>query len=187
MSDAPEEPRGHARSHSRQYQPRPLVAGILLALFVATVALAMSHVRAVPVGGTSNGSSTSTTSPTRTTTPRPKNLVVVQVANGTSRRGIAHTATYQLQRVGWNVQAPANGPTAARTVIYFENSYHPSALQIAHDLGVSNTTIQPWATGASAFAVIHPIAGRLTPRSTWAMASAPYLRAKSMSSAISTP
>jgi len=115
MSDEFDEPRAGARSRkgqSKMYQPKPLVAGILLVVFVATLALAMAHVQPVAVGGGSGAnSSTTSTSRSHPTTIPPKASVRVQVANGTSVNGLAHTVTTKLQLSGWDVLAPLTGPT----------------------------------------------------------------------------
>jgi hypothetical protein len=172
MSDddgAPEEaPRG--RAHRAQYQPKPLVAVLLLVLFVAVVAGVMANVKAVPIGGGSSGASTSTTSPSHaTTTTLPRSQVKVQVANGTSVSGLARTYTDQLQVLNWDVLAPINGPKVAATVIFYRPGFQWAAQQIATSLHVPASAVQPWtatsavphvAQGVDVAVILGPDVGR---------------------------
>ena len=163
MSEESGETRGRSRSRRRQstlYQPKPLVAGILLVLFVATIALVMANVAPVAVGGGSGGALTTvTTAPVRSTTIPPKSQVRVQVANGTSVTGLAHRVTAKLQLAAWDVLPPLTGPATPTTEIYYLPGFKPSALQIAHELSIAASALTPWAAGASNLTRISPAAG----------------------------
>jgi hypothetical protein len=160
--DAPEgagapRPRGRqGGAHLSPYQPKPWVAGVLLVLFVVTIALVMANVKAVPIGGTSVGGSHTTTShPGATTTTLPRSRVTVQVANGTSVHGLAATYTNQLLLAGWNVLAAINGPATPATKVFFKPGFGYAATEIAQEIKVPHSAVTSLAQGAAVISQIH--------------------------------
>jgi hypothetical protein len=136
------------------------VAGVLLVLFVLTVALVMANVKAVPIGGAATGGGhTTTTHHGSTTTTLPRSRVYVQVANGTSVHGLARTYTNQLQLAGWNVLQPINGPATSATRIFFKPGFGWAATEIATEIKVSQSAVTSWAAGAGVIAHISYAAG----------------------------
>ena len=130
---------GHASgSH---YQPPLAVVLIIVLLFVGGTFL---MVRAV---SPASSSSTTTTATTSTTTPAStrviKSRVRVQVANGTNVTALAATYTQRLMTQDWDTLPPANGPSEAKTVIYYRAGQVAAARDIATELGVSQSSLHP--------------------------------------------
>jgi hypothetical protein len=73
----------------------------------------------------------------------PKSRVRVQVANGTLTTGLARTYTQQLTTYGWDTLPELNGPRVAATTIYFNPGFIWAARQIAGEIKVSGSAIQP--------------------------------------------
>jgi hypothetical protein len=70
--------------------------------------------------------------------------VKVQVANGTQEANTAAHFSQILQQQGWNVQAPTNSTApAATTTVYYAVFWPSSAHEIATELGVPATSVQP--------------------------------------------
>jgi hypothetical protein len=66
------------------------------------------------------------------------------VTNGTQEPNAAAHFTQQLQLQGWNVAAPKNTTSAASTTtIYFAPSRQQAAAEVASELGVPMTAVQP--------------------------------------------
>jgi hypothetical protein len=118
---------------------------------VLVVALAVAGYVGSVVGPhfKSNAASTSATTTTSaphssTTTTTPHANVKVLVANGTQEPNTAAHFSQILQQQGWNVQAPTNSTTPATTTTVYYAVYWPeSAKQIATELGVPATSVQP--------------------------------------------
>ncbi|HXA31474.1 MAG TPA: LytR C-terminal domain-containing protein [Acidimicrobiales bacterium] len=95
----------------------------------------------------SAGSATTTTSAhssSTTTTTIPHASVKVLVANGTQKSNTAAHFTQILQQQGWNTQAPTNSTApAATTTVYYAVFWQQSAMEIATELGVPTTAVQP--------------------------------------------
>jgi hypothetical protein len=61
--------------------------------------------------------------------------VLVQVANGTKKLGLARFETQQLAAQGWNMLPGINGPRVGHTAIYYKAGYAESAAAIQKFLG----------------------------------------------------
>lgn len=127
------------------YQPSSALAVALLVLFMASVALVLHSVNSLPVGGTPNstGHHPTTTSTSTSTTTIPRSQVLVQVANGTTKTGLARTFTTQLQPHGWDVLPPINGASASTTVVYYKPGFQWAANSIATSLNVAHSAVTP--------------------------------------------
>src|ERR1700722_12565258 len=87
---------------------------------------------------------TSTHPSSTTTTAVPHASVKVLVANGTQEANTAAHFSQILQQQGWNVQAPTNSTAPATTTsVYYAAFWQQSATQIASELGVPATAVQP--------------------------------------------
>jgi len=122
---------------------------------VLVVALAVAGYVGSVVGPhfKSNAASTSSTTTTSgqqsstTTTTTPHASVKVLVANGTQESNTAAHFTQILQQQGWNTQTPTNSTApAATTTVYYAVFWQQSATQIATELGVPATAVQPLTT-----------------------------------------
>ena len=96
---------------------------------------------------TASSSSTTTTSAQQastTTTTIPHASVKVLVANGTQESNTAAHFSQILQQQGWNTQTPTNSTApATTTAVYYAVFWQQSAAQIATELGVPATAVQP--------------------------------------------
>lgn len=94
-------------------------------------------------------SSTTTTSepaPEETTTivaSRPPDEVLVRVANGARRAGVAGAGTETLDAAGYATLSPKNGPTVDDSVVYYRSGYAADAAKVAEVLGLDPTQIEP--------------------------------------------
>ena len=137
--------------HASSYEPAPWGRRIGLA-FLGLVALAVAGYVGSVVGPhfktTSSSGTTTTTAPASTTTSTvPHSTVKVLVANGTSEANAAAHFAQQLQQQGWNVAQPTNTTTpATATTIYYAPSQQQAAEEIATELGVAKTSVQPLST-----------------------------------------
>jgi hypothetical protein len=122
-------------------QPSPVLAVALLVLFVACVALVLHSVNTLPVGGIP---STSIVHPTTTTTSTtiPKSEVIVQVANGTDRSGLARTISDQLVVDGWTPQVPIDGESAPTTVVYYRPGFKWAAKSIGKSITAPTSAVR---------------------------------------------
>lgn len=127
------------------YQPSTALAVVLLVLFMASVALVLHSVNSLPVGGSPNGTGphVTTTSTSTSSTTLPRSQVLVQVANGTTKTGLARTFTTQLQPHGWDVLPPINGVLASTTVVYYKPGFEWAATSIATSLNVARSSVTP--------------------------------------------
>ena len=120
-------------------------AVVVVFLLVAVLLLA----KATHPEATSGSSSVSTTTTTHaggttTTTTIPRSKVTVQVANGSSAAGVATRVTQQLQTQGWNTLPPVNASAQVpASVVYYAVNRKPQALEIATELGLAATAVQP--------------------------------------------
>jgi len=73
----------------------------------------------------------------------PKNKVPVQVANGTGVSGLARTYTQQLEALNWDALPQLNGPKVTATTIYYNPGFLWAAQEIAGEIKVSASAIQP--------------------------------------------
>ena len=89
---------------------------------------------------------TTITEPEQTTTivaARPPDEVLVRVANGARRAGVAGAGTETLQAAGYPTLSPKNGPTIDASVVYYRSGYAADAAKIAEVLGLEPTQIEP--------------------------------------------
>lgn len=116
-------------------------------VLVALVALAAAGYAGSKIGPhfASSDTTTTTTHPHSTTaTTLAHAKVKVQVANGTQEANAAAHFSQILQQQGWNVLAPENATAAATaTTIYYGAFFMQPASDIASQLGVAATTLQP--------------------------------------------
>jgi hypothetical protein len=118
---------------------------------VIVVALAVAGYVGSVVGPHFKSNAASTSAPTTTsaqrsstTTTTPHANVKVLVANGTQEPNTAAHFSQILQQQGWDVQAPTNSTApAATTTVYYGVYWPDSAKQIATELGVPATSVQP--------------------------------------------
>ena len=97
---------------------------------------------------TSSTTSTSLHPRSTTTSTVAHASVKVLVANGTQEPNAAAHFTQLLQQQGWNVGVPKNTTTASTsTMIYYALFQQPVAVQIASELGVATTAVQPFSAG----------------------------------------
>ncbi len=125
------------------YQPPLPVVLIIVLLFVGGTFL---MVRAVSPASSSSTTTTTTLTTTTTTPPSTrviKSRVRVQVANGTNVTALAATYTQRLMTQDWDTLPPANGPSEAKTVIYYRAGQVAAAREIATEIGVSQSSLRP--------------------------------------------
>ena len=138
----------HPHHHSTggsHYQPALGVVLLILILFVGATYLMLRS--------TNSSSSTSATTTTTTldsssgggstSTTLPKNKVPVQVANGTNVSGLARNYTQQLEALNWDALPQVNGPKVTATTIYYNPGFLWAAQEIAGEIKVSPSAIQP--------------------------------------------
>ena len=121
---------------------------VVVVAFLVIFALCLSTTEQAPSGAPDSSSPTTpptTSAPTTTTVPH--STIKVQVANGTSTPGAAGGVTTTLQNQGWNVLPPVNTTTAASTSsIYFASGRKWAAEEIAREVGLAKSVIQPLTT-----------------------------------------
>lgn len=132
----PPAPRG---SH---VQPRPALAVALLVLFLVCVALVLHSVGSLPVGGVPSTSVVHPTTTTTTTSTVPKSEVIVQVANGTTKSGIAKMYSNQLVTDGWSPLVPIDGTTSSGTIVYYKPGFEWAAKSINKSLNVTGSVVK---------------------------------------------
>ncbi len=74
---------------------------------------------------------------------RPPDEVLVRVANGARRAGVAGAGTETLQAAGYPTLSPKNGPTHDTSVVYYTSGYAADAVKVAEVLGLQPTQIEP--------------------------------------------
>jgi hypothetical protein len=143
MSDV-SHPQHGSHNEGSHYQPSLVVVLVILVLFVGATFVMLRNTGATPVSGTTTTTTTvAATGSTTTTSLVPKSKVRVQVANGTTITGLARANTQQLMTFGWDTLPELNGPTTAKTTIYFNPGYQWAARQIAVELKLSISAVQP--------------------------------------------
>lgn len=127
---------------------------MVLALFVAATAIALSQLHTAPTtsAATPSSTGTSTTSPAHpatTTTTHPPSTVPVLVANATGAAGAAAAVTNQLQVGGWNMQPPVNASARVPTShVYYLAGQEQAARSIASALHLPSSAVVPYTTAA---------------------------------------
>jgi hypothetical protein len=102
---------------------------------------------------TAHAASTTTGGSHPTTTTIPRSQVKVQVANGSTTAGVATRITQQLQALGWDTLPPVNASSqVSASVVYYAANRKPQALEIASELKLAATAVQPLTTSV-------PVAG----------------------------
>jgi hypothetical protein len=124
-------------------------AGIVVLLFVVAVVALVSW-SSVKKGSPGAAPVTTTTHPVTTTLP-PTTIaragIKVQVANASSAAGAATRITQTLQTQGWNTLPPVNATSQSpSSFVYYAANRKAFALEIAHELGLATTTVQPLTT-----------------------------------------
>jgi hypothetical protein len=143
MSD-PSYPQHQSKGGGSHYQPALGVVIIILLLFVgATYLMLRSTSPAAPNSATTTTTLASSNEGTSTSTTLPKNKVPVQVANGTAVSGLARTYTQQLEALNWDALPQVNGPKVTATTIYYNPGFLWAAQEIASEIKVSTSAIQP--------------------------------------------
>ena len=81
---------------------------------------------------------------TATTLPvtRPPAEVIVRVANGARRTGVAGAGTEAVVAAGYQTLSPKNGPTTETSIVYYANGYAAEAASVAELLGLDLTSIE---------------------------------------------
>ena len=120
---------------SKQLQPSPaVIGGILMVMLSMSVLLGLTSGN-LKVGGVirhPHHASTTLTTGNDTVT---RSEILVQVANGTKKQGLARFETQQLAAQGWNMLPGINGPRVGHTAIYYKPGYADSAAAIQKFLG----------------------------------------------------
>ncbi|MFZ1061957.1 MAG: LytR C-terminal domain-containing protein [Acidimicrobiales bacterium] len=143
MSDA-SHPHHQASVGGSHYQPALGVVFIILVLFVGATYLMLRSTNSTPSSvGTTTTTTLASTGGGSTSTTLPKNKVPVQVANGTNVSGLARTYTQQLEALNWDALPQVNGPKVTSTVIYYNPGFLWAAQEIASEIKVSTSAIQP--------------------------------------------
>jgi hypothetical protein len=135
----------HQSPGGSHYQPAIGVVLIILILFVGATYLMLRSTNSGPsnVAATTTTTLASSTGGGSTSTTVPKNKVPVQVANGTSVSGLARTYTQQLEALNWDALPQVNGPKVTATTIYYNPGFLWAAQEIAGEIKVSSSAIQP--------------------------------------------
>jgi hypothetical protein len=144
MSDV-SHPQHGSHNEGSHYQPSLVIVLLILVLFVGATFVMLRNSAATPVSGTTTTTTTAsgTSGSSTTTSLVPKAKVRVQVANGTTITGLARTNTQQLMTFGWDTLPELNGPSTAKTIIYFNPGYQWAARQIAAELKLNASAVQP--------------------------------------------
>ena len=129
-------------SQGSHYQPSLGVVLVILVLFVAGAFVMLRS----PGAATSPSVTTTTLRAKRHTTAArlpSRASVRVQVANSTSVTGLAGNYSQKLITLGWDVLPALNASRVAATVIYFHAGFRWAALEIAAEIKVSQSAVQP--------------------------------------------
>jgi len=150
MSDPGASSTGTA-SPGSHYQPSIIVVVTILVLFVGA---SFFFLRSTPASSTnSSPTSVPTTVPGTPTTTIPLSQVRVQVLNGTSIAGLAHTWSQFLTVRTWDVLPPTNSTaTTTATIVYYTGSFSWAATKIAASIKVPASAVKPLGTAT-------PVAG----------------------------
>lgn len=123
---------------SAKFQPRNSVIGAILAIMIGLSAVLTVTSGNLRVGGViRHPHHTSTTVATSSGTIT-RSEVLVQVANGTKKLGLARFETQQLAAQGWNMLPGINGPRVGRTAIYYKPGYADAAAAVQKFLGAGS-------------------------------------------------
>ena len=143
MSDG-SHPQHGTHNEGSHYQPSLVVVLVILVLFVgATFAMLRSTSPTTPGSGTTTTTSLGSTGSSTTTSLVPKARVRVQVANGTVIAGLARANTQQLMTYGWDTLPELNASRVTKTTIYFNRNFQWAARQIATELKLPPSSVQP--------------------------------------------
>jgi len=149
VSDPSQDPTGGSGRHGSSLNF--VRAALVVVLFAIVVGFVLADAtgnygrrhRAAATTTTSVPTGTSST----TTTTVPRSSVKVQVANGSTTAGVATTITQQLQTLGWDTLPPVNASsTVPASVVYYAANRKPEALEIASELKLAATAVQPLTT-----------------------------------------
>ncbi len=149
MSDPSQDPTGGSGRHGSSLNF--VRAALVVVLFAIVVGFVLADATG-NYGRRHRAASTTTTSvPTgtssTTTTTVARSSVKVQVANGSTTAGVATTITQQLQTLGWDTLPPVNASsTVPASVVYYAANRKPQALEIASELKLAATAVQPLTT-----------------------------------------
>ena len=118
---------------------------ILFAVTLAAVLSWSSSSKQSPGGAPVTTTTVAHSTTTSTTVARAS--VKVQVANGTSTAGVATRVTQTLQTQGWNTLPPVNATSqVAASTVYYAANRRTEALQIAQELALPASVVQPLTT-----------------------------------------
>ena len=134
-----------AHSYERSFWGRRIALTLLLLVALALAGYVGSVVgpHFKGNGGSSAPPTTARDATTTTTSVVPAKVSVV-VANGTQEPNAAAHFTQQLQEKGWNLSTPRNTTAAASaTAIYYAPSHEAAAAEVASQLDVAATSVQP--------------------------------------------
>lgn len=97
-----------------------------------------------PPAGATSSTVTTVEEPTTTALPdaRPPGEVLVRVANGARRAGVAGAGTEAVTAAGYQTLPPKNGPTKETSIVYYANGYAVEAAKVAELLGLEPTSIE---------------------------------------------
>lgn len=129
---------------------------IVLVVFVAVTALALSKLHPTPTkaaSGPTAGSTVTTTTkpahPTTTTTTIAPSKVPVLVANASGVTGAAAAVSAELKPAGWALLPPADASAQVTTShVYYLVGFKPQADTIASSLQLPATSVGPYTTAA---------------------------------------
>ncbi|MCP3988689.1 MAG: LytR C-terminal domain-containing protein [Actinomycetia bacterium] len=96
-----------------------------------------------PTGATATTDPTDSSETSAIIAARPPDEVLVRVANGARRAGVAGAGTETLQAAGYPTLSPKNGPTLDTSVVYYISGYAADAVKVAEVLGLQPTQIEP--------------------------------------------
>lgn len=132
---------------------RQIVFGRAIVVIVAAIVLGVLILRTN--GGPSAAvppTTTTTTVPraTTTTTTEPHSKIKVLVLNGSTTNSVAGGYTTVLQHIGWSMLVPgdAKPPPKATSALYYSANHKPSADEIAAELGIPVSAVQPLTSSA---------------------------------------
>jgi len=124
-----------SREDSPHFQPSPAVMGGILSLMLGLSVLLGLTSGNLKVGGVIRHPHHTATTVATSNGTIARSEVLVQVANGTKKQGLARFETQQLAAQGWNMLPGINGPRVGRTAIYYKPGYADSAAAIQKFLG----------------------------------------------------
>lgn len=118
-----------------KFQPRNSVIGAILVIMIGLAAVLTMTSGNLRAGGVIRHPHHTSTTVTQNTGNVVRSEVVVQVANGTKKQGLARFETQQLAAQGWNMLPGINGPRVGHTAIYYKPGFANSAAAIQKFLG----------------------------------------------------